>query len=413
MPISSPPDTIVYGSSLRAAPVEVTLQKAATWAARYGITRITDTTQLDRIGIPVCASIRPGAQRGSLCVSAGKGLTLAEARIGAYMEALELALAEWGAAPIEVVMATPEQVLDGATRPEAILDFCPNLEAQIPLDEPLACVRAEDILTGETSLVPAELVFLPAPDHLVPKRHFGTNSTGLASGNTLLEATVHGLAECIERDITSFFNICDTSFLIPNETLPAQAAALTQQLERADLDLYVRYQPNVFGMPWIHALISEKCHPVPLFINGGYGCHPHRSIAVVRAICEAVQSRLSIIHGGRDDLIQIHKRMRVLTEEQCEGFVRTKLAQAGNATRTLSIDDLPDGSHRATTLKSTLEVMVEALEAVGLKRIYRVPYTAPDADLQVVRILVPKLELFVEGCPRVGIRLRDYAHSLP
>src|SRR5689334_12365620 len=83
-----------YGSSLRAVPVETTIDAAQQASRLLGITRVTDITRLDRIGIPVFASIRPGAQRGSLCVHAGKGLTLLEAMASAWMEAIEFAMAE-------------------------------------------------------------------------------------------------------------------------------------------------------------------------------------------------------------------------------------------------------------------------------------------------------------------------------
>ena len=72
-------------SSLRTRSAEESLKYAQEIAANLGITRVTDTTWLDRIGIPVYASIRPNAAVGSLCVNAGKGLRDVEAKIGAYM----------------------------------------------------------------------------------------------------------------------------------------------------------------------------------------------------------------------------------------------------------------------------------------------------------------------------------------
>ena len=85
---------IRYGSSFRQVPVEETLRRARSIAQSVGISRVTEVTYLDRIGIPVFVAIRPDAQPRSVCVSAGKGLTAADARIGAYMEAIELAWAE-------------------------------------------------------------------------------------------------------------------------------------------------------------------------------------------------------------------------------------------------------------------------------------------------------------------------------
>src|SRR5437016_3701638 len=96
-------DTCLLGSSIRSRPVEMTLQAAADYAAVRGITRVTDITQLDRIGIPVCVSVRPGAAKGSLCVHAGKGLTPGEARASALMEAVEFAAAEPGETDVPII----------------------------------------------------------------------------------------------------------------------------------------------------------------------------------------------------------------------------------------------------------------------------------------------------------------------
>src|ERR1700690_4612844 len=105
--------TIHLSSSLRTTPPQVTLARARARAPALGISRVTDITRLDRVGIPVYASIRPSALPGSLCVNAGKGLRPIEAEVGAYMEAIEFALAEVGASHVGVVKATAREVLDG------------------------------------------------------------------------------------------------------------------------------------------------------------------------------------------------------------------------------------------------------------------------------------------------------------
>src|ERR1043166_3908070 len=114
-----------YSSSVRQVPIAVTLKHAKELSAKLGITRVTDVTRLDRVGVPVFCSIRPGAQPGSLCVNAGKGLTQEEARVGAYMEAIEFALAEYGASSIQTVLAKPRDLLGAALHPDGVLDFCP------------------------------------------------------------------------------------------------------------------------------------------------------------------------------------------------------------------------------------------------------------------------------------------------
>jgi len=412
--------TLRYGSSLRAASVVETLERARQVGVKLGITRVTEITRLDRPGIPVCVSIRPDALPGSLCVNAGKGVTPEEARVGAWMEAIEYALAEPGASFVPTVEATARDVLDGRARPDAILDLCPILGTEIPLDAPLACVEVEEILSQTSCCVPAELVFLPTPPHLPGVGWFGSSSGGLASGNTLLEATVHGLAEVIEHDIRAFCLLADTSVPVREESFPDPALALALAIRAANLSLEVTYQPNVFGLPFFNATIRDRESDSPLFRNGGYGCHPHRSIALVRALCEAAQSRLSFIHGGRDDLTDWEQLAKSPPHASEPGAAHTTPGggNAGNAatdrTRREAIDfrTIPDYAASAATLESCFETLRRSLRAAGFERICRVAFTAALDPVQVVRVLVPGLESF--GCflPRVGRRLSEFAEHL-
>src|SRR5687768_14092846 len=104
---------IALDSSLRTVDPAETLAHAKARAQTLGISRVTDITRLDRIGIPVFTSVRPTAVEGSLCVNAGKGVRAIDAKVGAYMEAIEFAIAEPGHSDISIVMATARDVLDG------------------------------------------------------------------------------------------------------------------------------------------------------------------------------------------------------------------------------------------------------------------------------------------------------------
>ena len=404
-----PPEPVRLSSSLRAVPPEITLAHAKVWAERLGISRVTDITRLDRPGIPVYSSVRPGALPGSLCVNAGKGLRPIEAQIGAYMEAIEFALAEPGASPVARLTGTARDVLDGRERSEAILDLCPKLGVEISLDAPMELVAARDIVTGEETRVPAELVFLPFRPHAGFRGIFGTSSNGLASGNTVREATVHAVAELIERDVRSFEAVRDTSSLIDLSTVDGPARGLVDLVEQAGLELYVRAADNVFGIPYFTAVINDPDSLQPHLLNGGFGCHPHRSVAFIRAVAEAAQSRLSFIHGGRDDLQDHHDRFEGWSAGKKRAFVAKVVAKAGDSTRKAPLSAVADHAKTVTTIEACEELLLERMSAQGLTRVLRVAYTAPDDELQVVRAIVPGLELFAEGIVRVGLRLREHA----
>jgi ribosomal protein S12 methylthiotransferase accessory factor len=385
-----------YGSSLRAAPLEVTLAHARELARARGVARVTDTTRLDRIGIPVFAAIRPGAARGSLCVSAGKGLTLDEARAGATMEAIELSFAEPGRSSVAVRRARARDVLGGA-----IEDLAPV--RPVPPDAELDCVEATDLRTGEPALVPAEVVFFPWP---AGERYFGSDGNGLASGNTLEEATLHGLAEVIERDVTSFGAVRDDSRLVRNATLPPPLDEVAAHLDRIGFDLHVRHTPNAFGLAHFLAVVVER--GVPEGVHRGDALHPSAAIAATRAVTEAIQCRLTVIHGGRDDLRRHFQPFEAMGEERKADLLGRLAACMGHDPSPIDFAEVPDHAARAADIPAATALLVDALERNGFRRILRVVYTPPDLPLQVVRILVPGLECLVGLVNRVGRRLKDF-----
>jgi ribosomal protein S12 methylthiotransferase accessory factor len=389
----------------------VTLDRARLLARSLGISRVTDITRLDCVGVPVFASIRPDAQPGSLCVNAGKGITVAEARVGAYMEAIEYAFAEYNRASLKILRVPAGEVYEGKRRRDAILDFCPVMNRGIELEEPLPCVEAREISSGRKYLVPAELVFLPFPSHLGGRSYFGANSNGLCSGNSLLEATVHGLAEVIERDICSFQSIKDTSELVSNGSLPSWIRKIESNLAAVGMNLFVRYVENLFRIPYFMAVVAESKTINPIYVSVGYGCHPLKEIALTRAVCEALQSRLSFIHGGRDDLVNRYNRFKRSSSKGQARYADHLLAQVSRNGSTLRFGSVADHARTATDLSSALDVLLDALARNGFKHVLRVVYTPSQLPLQVLRVIVPRLECFTETTARVGVRLRDYVKA--
>jgi len=356
----------------------------------------------------VFASIRPEAHPGSLCVNAGKGITVAEARVGAYMEAVEYAFAEYNRASLKVHVVPARDVYEGRRRPDSILDFCPVMGAEIDLDAPIACVAATDIKSGETFLTPAELTFLPFPPHPVGNRYFGSSSNGLCSGNSVLEATVHGLAEVIERDICSFQAFKDKSVVVSNSSLPAKIRKIEATLSSVGMKLYVRYLDNEFDVPYFMAVVAESKTDDPIYISVGYGCNLSSRIALTRAVCEALQSRLSFIHGGRDDLVERYARFEGWTRNARADYAEKLVTEVSRNGTSLEFDHIRNRSRPPADLKSAQDRLLRALAKNGFKHALRVIYTPKNFPLQVVRILVPGLECFNETTARVGVRLRNY-----
>jgi ribosomal protein S12 methylthiotransferase accessory factor len=387
--------TIRLNSSLRARPVAETLRHARTLAAQLGIVRVTDTTRLDRAGVPVFAAIRPNAIVGSLCVHAGKGMLPEEAEVGAYMEAIEFALAEPQRAKLPMQKRSGREL---AAAGYPLIDFLPRGNVELDEERRIDCVEAEELTRGERVWVPAERVLFPCPTTF-----FTSDTNGLASGNTLLEATAHGLAEVIERDVTSFLPFHRTSQRIRNESLPDGLAKVAARVEPQGFDLIVRAVDNEFQLPFFSAVVREQ--RTADAVHTGYGCHAWSAIAATRAVCEAFQCRLTVIHGGRDSLIKFRDAFAKMTNT--ERYAVKHLFADANAAGAAPGDfgGVVDWSARATTIESVYALLLERARAVG-GSVLRVALTPPDAPIQVVKVIVPKLEFYAADRPFGGPRLK-------
>jgi ribosomal protein S12 methylthiotransferase accessory factor len=322
--------------------------------------------------------------------------------VGATMEAIEMAYAEPGRARVPIVMATARHVLDGRTRREAITEFCPPWGTMINLDAAFPCAWAEDIGTGERTLVPAEAVFYPFPH---PLGRLGTSTNGLASGSSVTEATLHALAEVIERDAYSFHRLQNPP-LIDNATLPEPLATIDARLTDQGFDTWYFYMVNPFGVPAIAASIYDFHDR--RFITSGQGCHLSPMIATVRALTEAIQSRGSIIHGGRDDLVTILNNHPARPWEQMDAIYKTAKAALSAGAKAVPFDAIPDTSAEAPTIPAAIALLRARLAGQGFHRVLRCVLTPDDFPMQVVRVIVPGLERHAADTNRIGPRLRKF-----
>jgi ribosomal protein S12 methylthiotransferase accessory factor len=377
-------------------------------ASKYGVVRVTDTTRLDRIGIPVFASIRPSAEPNSLCVHAGKGVRREEAKVGAYMEGIEFAAAEFRRRNIKVYESTPRKVANQQNFHGDFVDLCPVLGQTIDPDEIIPCVDAEVLPTGERISVPAELVFFPYNENRA-QRLFGTSTNGLCSGNSTDEASLHGLCEVLERDVQAFNFIHDESGFVD---LPTEGIVknLTHRIAEAGLEPVLRYTSNRYGIPYFQAFILEPSDLNPIAISHGTGCHFITEIAAVRALTEAAQSRLSYIHGGRDDLIERTKYFASQEPSAEKRETKRMRARVLSRDRLIAYRDIPPTALGSIEIgvQANLTEMIHQLDKRSSSQTLRVVLTPLDEPLVVVRMIVVGLESFEPSLKRAGPRLRDH-----
>lgn len=368
-----------------------------------GVSRVVDTTWLDRIGIPVYASIRPDGIKGTLCVHAGKGFTHAEAKIGAYMEAIEFSFAVPGRNIVDWFLCKPADVITSFKNRVHFADFCPRMGLRVQENDGIAVVAGDEIMSGlGPVLVPAELVYHPFLEN-TGVRLYGSSTNGLASGNTLDEATVHGLAEVMERHVRSFEVLDDRSSLVRLDDAPRKLKVMAKQIEGAGLGCYLRYSENPFGLAYVTAYVLEPDEHNPISVAAGFGFHPIAEIAAVRALAEAVQGRLSHIHGGRDDII---KRVQIgaeLGRDRELDCIRRLRHMAADARGEKAFGDIPN--IEVGSVAEARECMYQRLERAGLNHVVRVTLTEADYPFQAVKIVVPGAEMYDHELRRVGPRL--------
>jgi ribosomal protein S12 methylthiotransferase accessory factor len=307
-----------FGTFRAAAPAE-TLARVMPLMKRAGITRLADVTGLDVVGVPVFQAIRPNSRNMSL--SNGKGLTRDQAKVSALMESMESFHAEEIGLPTRratlaeigpeldydpYALAVVRHVAGCARRGFDYDPFLPPVGTPCFLNDrvPIDWIPATDLASGAGTWAPRELCELDYSTHerlRVPV--FRATSNGLASGNTRAEALVHGLCEVIERHSAlineSAWRDADRC-LIPDSVDSRPVRRLLRQFARAHLKTQMIDVTSPVGVPSFEACLCDAESAA----YKGWGCHPSRETALVRALTEAAQSRLGHIAGTRDDLFR-------------------------------------------------------------------------------------------------------------
>jgi ribosomal protein S12 methylthiotransferase accessory factor len=388
---------------MRSLAPETTLLYARHLAAAAGISEVSDITNLDVLDVPVYVSVRPHARGESFTF--GKGLHPIQAEIGAYMEALEFFFAEPGNGHVSTCWGSAKDVSGAKQAKDTILDFAPLLHREVDLDASLLLAEVQDLETGDNCTIPAELVYYPAPD--VGQSIFGSSTNGLASGNSVIEATIQALLELIERDIWSFELVRSSSRLIDPASLPDDISEIVERAERNGLSLKVRTVPNDYGLPFFAAFVFDEKNPSRKTFNGGWACDVDTDIALVRAVTEAAQSRVAFIHGGRKVPVS---QVADSTSDESK-LVRQHMQGVSDSRQKTSLTDVASLAF-ADTLEQKLDLLISRLRHVVHGPIYRVTLTPADSPLQVVRLVVPLLENFKESRVRVGRRLKASIDAL-
>ncbi len=386
----------------RAVPLDETLARIEPKVPAAGITRVADITNLDRIGIPVFSCIRPTAESGAITVYNGKGATVEESRISAIMEGIERYSSELHDrrthfAPYQEMFAHG-RVLD----PKDLI-----LPKEADLDRAIAWVEGYDITNDEEVIIPAQAVFHPLPPHT--GQLFRTSTNGLASGNTFEEAVFHALSEVIERDAWSLVEASRNTGASVVDIDDPTCLAMQKKFSDAQVEVLVRDITSDIGIPTMAAIADDTLLKDPMLLTIGIGTHTSARIAVMRALTEVAQSRLTQIHGAREDTVLAELRKKM-------GYDRAKRINGYWFRDNGTLDYSRIASCDSDDFLTDIQFMVGALKNKGLDRVIVVDLTREEIGIPVVRVIVPGLEIFAMDPERRGDRAnhaQDHRLSRP
>ena len=258
-------------------------------------------TGLDNIGMPVFQAVRPWSR--ALSVHQGKGLTRGTAMLGALMEGVESHHAEIFDG--ERVIAAFDDLPPSARAP-ALSDFAGS-EAKAPdTSARLAWTRATRLITDAELMVPFEFVCLDCTYE--GETWIDKSSVGLAAHFDRSEAITSAIYEVIERDAEWAWRRQPVHKRTLHSVQPASPPfgwfqALYDDIRRAGLRMTLYQAPAVISLPVFICEIVERGagHAARQLVYGS-GAHAEPETALLRSVLEAVQSRVTVIAGVRDDI---------------------------------------------------------------------------------------------------------------
>ncbi|MGM5056472.1 YcaO-like family protein [Rhizobium sp. 814_E9_N1_1] len=371
-----------------------TLSRVEPLLAGFGITRVARHTGLDDIGIPVWCAYAPNSR--SIVIAQGKGLTDIDAKVSTVMEALERAVA---GEPSVVLVHDTSSRLQAMGRKTVMLNCLTALhKPDLGPDEETDWVAGVNVLTGDEVYVPFEAVVL---DRTRDARYW-MSSDGLASGNNAEEAIFHGVLERIERDAHVLWQVGAEAdryagCVDPRGFQDGALGGLIDKIETSGLALRLFDITSDIGIPCFTAMLGPgdlipgrralHCdREIRLVeVTGGTGAHPSPVRAAIRAVTEAVQSRLTYISGARDDISPA-------TFSRCLPPLMRQAFAAVAAPPTAAIGRDGVAGHGQQDLPHLLQHVLDRLRNRRIASVIAVRLSDDTLPFSVVKIVIPELE---------------------
>ena len=363
-----------------------------------GITRIADITDLDRIGLPVYTAIRPTAEYGGVSIYGGKGISKEHAKASAMMEGFERYSGERQDSDESIVKTVNE--LDEKYIDPKSLNLSKEFEKRDINEILLEWSRTHDLITDDDYLIPTNAIYHPYTHGDDVESLFKSNTNGLASGNILEEAILHGIFEVIERDAWSIFELTHKNYSQINlDTIESDIVNETiDRFTSKGINIKLMDFTADIKVPTIAASADDTITKDAGLLTLGIGTHLDPEVAILRALTEVAQSRATQINGAREDTV----RADFAREAGYERMKRINKFYFKQEEEQINLSDIENKS--TTSIDEDLEIVKEELVSNEIEHVLYYDLTRPELDVNVVRVIIPEMELYAIDPTRAGYR---------
>ena len=365
-----------------------------------GITRITEITHLDRIGLPVFSAIRPTSQDGAISIYGGKGISVEHAKASAMMEGFERYSAE--KQDENTVTGTISEISSkGNIIDIETLNLPKNFRKENIDLLNLEWNICHDLISDEDYYVPSNAIYHPyVAENNSIQSLFKSNTNGLASGNSLEEAILHGMFEVIERDAWSIFELTHkNSSQIDLDSIDSDVVndALSKFSEN-EINIKLMDLTADINVPTIAASADDTLLKDAGLLTLGIGTHLDPEVAILRSLTEVAQSRATQIHGAREDTV----RADFARTAGYERMKRINKHYFQEEDEKISLSDIENKSTDSIT--KDISIVLDELKANEIEHVLYYDLTRPELNVNVVRVIIPTMELYSIDQSRAGYR---------
>jgi len=356
-----------------------TISEAESFPAPYYLANLCDTTSF------TSQSVRKQ--------SAGVAINWDQAFIKTIGEALERYSS--GVYDADSFTSGPASSFKNSISPSSFVQPSPDLYE----DESIDWISGINLHSNETVLLPAEFAVFPPPSEYYKP----AITTGLAIGNSLIEAQLSGLYEVIERDATmlSWYSNRPPSIFSPDDP---EFDLLSQMANSKGLDSTVLLVTQDIDIPVVTVAVHRSSKWPKFAVGSCANINPNH--AAIGALSEALQNWMELRSMGPD--IANNQSSAIGTYSN---FPKEAQSFIGHS-EPFSSNDLSIPTFSKKT--EELFFLLTHLHSLDLSS-YSVQLTPPDIatiGFEAVRILIPKAQpLFFEK-PFFGSRARTVPASL-